>query len=245
MFRKGIKPVQPPVQAPEEPRFPIRINKYLAWKNYGTRREGDALVEKGRVLVNGRRAQLGDKVYEKDNVEVRFHPKKYRYFAWNKPRSTFSSSVNEEEGDEQSPIPGLFPVGQLDKYSRGLVILTDDGRITDRLLNPNYATEKEYVVTTKENNSPSFKKRMEQGVNIEGYVTQPCRVELLEGNRFSIVLTEDKKHQLRRMCAALDHTTDTIERRRIANIALAGIKSGEHRAIEGKELTEFLKALGI
>ncbi|MBI2888683.1 MAG: rRNA pseudouridine synthase [Candidatus Liptonbacteria bacterium] len=244
MFRKRTQPAKAPAQGPVEPRFPMRINKYLAWKNYGTRREGDSLVQEGRVLLNGRRAELGDKVYEKDNVEVRFHPKKYRYVAWNKPRSTFSSSM-EEEGDEQSPIPGLFPVGQLDKYSRGLVILTDDGRITARLLNTSYAAEKEYVVTTKETISPSFKKRMEQGVNIEGYMTQPCRVELLEGNRFSIVLTEDKKHQLRRMCAALDHTTDTIERRRIANIELSGIPSGEHRAIEGTELETFLKALGM
>ncbi len=240
-----MKSSKPPAQAPDEARYPMRINKYLAWKNYGTRREGDVLVEEGKVLINGRRAQLGDKVYEKDNVEVRFRPKKYRYFAWNKPRGTFSSSVSEEEGDESSPIPGVFPVGQLDKYSRGLVILTDDGRITDRLLNPSYAAEKEYVVTTKENISPSFKRRMEQGVNIEGYMTKPCRVEMLEEKRFSIILTEDKKHQLRRMCAALDHTTDTIERRRIINIKISGIASGEYRAIEGKELVTFLKALGI
>jgi len=247
MLKKNTKPAQPAIQIPEKPLFPMRINKYLAWKNYGTRREGDTLVENGRVMINGKRAKLGDKVYETDKVDVHFQAKEYRYFAYNKPRGVvgFSSDEEDDGAEEPSPIPGTFPVGQLDKYSRGLVILTNDGRITDRLLNPTYAAEKGYFVTTKENLPPSFKTRMERGVNIEGYVTKPCHIELLGEKRFSIILTEDKKHQIRRMCAALDYTTETIERHRIVNITLSGIGLGQCRPIEGGELAVFLKALGI
>ncbi|MCR4328426.1 MAG: pseudouridine synthase [Patescibacteria group bacterium] len=248
MPRKYGKPKGNPKEDSEEPRYPMRVNKYLAWKNYGTRREGDSLVEKGRVLINGARAKLGDKVHETDIVEVRFHAKKYRYFAYNRPRSTsttFSSYGKDEVADTSSPISGTFPIGQLDKYSHGLVILTDDGRITDRILHPDYSIEKEYIVTTKEILPTNFKKRLERGVNIEGYMTQPCQVTILGKKQFSIILTEDKKHQIRRMCAALNHVTDTIERYRIANITTSGIGTGKYCPIEGAELDTLLDALGI
>ena len=229
------------------PVFPMRINKYLASKKYSTRREGDEMVKKGKVLINGRVALLGDKVSEGDRVEIRFRLKKHRYFAYNKPRGVITHSASEDEEDikEVFPIKDVFPIGRLDKDSHGLIILTDDGRITDKLLNPDYSHEKEYLVTTKESLTFNFKERMERGVDIEGYITKPCKVQTLGDKKFSIVLTEGKKHQIRRMCVALGCVVSDLERKRIMNIQLGKLKPGEHRELKGEELAVFLKFLGF
>lgn len=230
-----------------EGEFPMRINRYLAGKKYCTRREADTLIEKGLVMINGRRAVLGDKVQENDTVEVKFRQKKYRYYAYHKPRDIITHSPQGGEVDIASSIPlkGVFPIGRLDKDSEGLIILTDDGRITDALLNPDFAHEKEYVVTTKEELASNFKEKMERGVNIEGYQTKPAIVRMLGPNRFSIILTEGKKHQIRRMCAALGLTTARLQRRRIMHISIGGLKPGQYRPINGVALSTFLKSLGF
>lgn len=227
--------------------YPMRINKYLAHKNLCTRREADTLIAAGKVLINGVPAQLGDKVKETDDVQVRFRVKQYRYYAYHKPRGVITHSAQEGEKEiaDVSSVKGVFPIGRLDKDSSGLIILTDDGRITDRLLNPDYVHEKEYIVTTKEQLKSNFKERMERGVDIEGYKTKECKVEVLGEKRFSIVLIEGKKHQIRRMCAALGYVVASLERTRIMNVHLSGLKTGSHRAITGSELTTFLKALGF
>ena len=227
--------------------YPMRINKYLAHKNLSTRREADTLIEAGKVLINGKPAQLGDKVNEKDDVQVRFRVKKHRYFAYNKPRGVITHSPDEDECDIRQSIPlvGVFPIGRLDKDSKGLIILTDDGRITDKLLNPDYTHEKEYIVTVKEELKDTFKEKMEVGVDIEGYTTKPCTIHILGARKFSITLTEGKKHQIRRMCAALGYVVASLERTRIMNIRLSGLKEGEHRPILGQELASFMKALGF
>jgi len=225
----------------------MRINKYLAHKNYCSRREADALIVAGKVLLNGKAAQLGDKVKETDKVDVRFRTKKHRYFAYNKPRGIITHSPEEDERDIRQSIPlvGVFPIGRLDKDSRGLIILTDDGRITDKLLNPEYSHEKEYIVSTREELPSQFKAKMEAGVNIEGYVTKPATVTVISPKKFSIVLTEGKKHQIRRMVAFFGLATASLERTRIMNIRLSGLKEGESRPILGQELASFLKALGF
>jgi 23S rRNA pseudouridine2604 synthase len=227
--------------------YPMRINKYLAHKNLCTRREADELIKAGKVLINGKTAQLGDKVQETDKVDVRFRVKKYRYFAYNKPRGVITHSPQEGEKEIKQivPVPGVFPIGRLDKDSSGLIILTDDGRITDKLLNPEFAHEKEYVVTTKEELKSNFQSRIERGVDIEGYMTKECKVVIHDENRFSIILTEGKKHQIRRMCAALGYVVNTLQRVRVMNIRLANLQSGQHRPIQGEELATFLKALGL
>jgi 23S rRNA pseudouridine2604 synthase len=225
----------------------MRINKYLAHKNLCTRRAADELITAGKVLINGRKAALGDKVQESDNVKVLFRVKKYRYFAYNKPRGVITHSPGPDEKDirQVTPLVGIFPVGRLDKDSQGLIILTDDGRVTDKLLNPEYEHEKEYIVTTQQPLSDNFRPRMEKGVRIEGYTTKPCSVKILGGRKFSVILTEGKKHQIRRMCAALGNTIAELERVRVMNIKLEGLKSGEHRELKGSELATFLKSLGF
>ena len=204
-------------------------------------------MEKGRVFVNGAQAQLGDKVLESDTVEVRFRQKKYRYFAYNKPRGVITHSP---QGDEESiedifPIKGVFPIGRLDKDSYGLIILTDDGRITDLLLNPKYEHEKEYEVVCLEDLPKDFKRQMERGVDIGDHTTRPCCVEMLGKRKFAITLTEGKKHQIRRMCGAFGQSVVKLKRVRVMNIRLAGVRPGEYRSIEGAELSTFLKSIGM
>jgi 23S rRNA pseudouridine2604 synthase len=229
------------------PLYPMRINKYLASKKYCTRRDADELIQKHKVLINGRVAQLGDKVQETDEVKVTFRPRAYRYFAYNKPRGVISHSPQDEEQDIASLIPekGVYPIGRLDKDSSGLIILTDDGRITEALLSPENDHEKEYEVVTLHSLPHDFKEKMERGVDIGGYTTKPCTVRILGDKKFSIVITEGKKHQIRRMCGAFGQSAVELKRKRILNIRLGTIKSGAYQRIEGEELGKFRKALGF
>ena len=215
----------------------MRINKYLAGKGYSTRVGADELVKKGRVFITGRLAVLGDKVSESDVVEVRGKgkPENFLYFAYHKPRGV-------ETG---SPKKDVFPIGRLDKDSSGLLILTNDGRVTDRLLNPDYAHEKEYLVKVKSNLRPSFKTHMEQGVEIEGYVTKPAKVKILNDRAFRIILTEGKKHQIRRMVVALHNEVAELKRERVMNVELGNLAEGSTRKIEGEELETFHKNLNL
>ncbi len=245
--------------------YPMRINKYLAREGIATRRDADELIARERVLINGRIAALGDKVLESDSVEVRASKrstkegvqglKKNYYYAYNKPRGITTPQLRSRESDDDTDdiqsLPkevaeqGLFPVGRLDKGSHGLMILTNDGRITDRLLNPEKAHEKEYVVKTKLPLRESFRKHMEEGVDIEGYRTKPANVELRGDTSFAITLTEGKKHQIRRMVVAMHNDVTDLKRSRILNIKLGTLKAGELRTIEGPELETFLVSLGL
>lgn len=237
----------------EKSAFPMRINKYLAMRGYSTRRGADELIERHRVYINGRVAELGAKVNEKDTVEVRKDgkPKAYVYFAYHKPRGIITHSPQGEEQDirdaikNMSEVSGVFPVGRLDKDSYGLIILTNDGRITDRLLNPKHEHEKEYKVKMTRKISPNFTEKMSRGVDIGDYVTKPCKVARESDFSFRITLGEGKKHQIRRMVDALGNAVTDLERIRIMNIKLAGLAPGVLRKIEGEELAVFLKSLGL
>lgn len=232
----------------QKPGAAVRINKYLADRGYCTRREADALIKEGKVYVNGKKAVLGSAVSPQDAVEVRSRAKQYRYYAYHKPRGVITHSPQGRERDiaTEVPIKGVFPVGRLDKDSYGLILLTDDGRIVDRLLNPDRVHEKEYIVKTARDLRLSFKEHMERGLRLDGgVVTKPCVVRILGARSFRIVLTEGKKHQIRRMCAALHNDVVELKRVRIMNIRLHGIPSGGYRVIEGEELSALLSSLGI
>lgn len=239
-------------KAPPEPKegYPMRINKYLAHAGFATRRGADELVAKGKVLINGRVAVLGEKVQEGDTVELRGKtaPKKYLYYAYNKPIGviTHSPQLGEQDIKQSAALsPDVFPIGRLDKDSSGLIILTNDGRVTDRLLSPTYDHDKEYRVRVQETLRESFKKTMEAGVDIEGYLTKPCTVRKTGPKSFNITLTEGKKHQIRRMVAALHNTVVELERVRILNVRLEDLKPGAWRAIVGDELATFLTQIGM
>ncbi len=233
----------------EELEYPIRINKYLALKKHSTRRGADLLIAEKKVFINGRLAVLGDKVQKTDEVDVRFRGKQkpYIYIAYNKPKGvvTHSAQNNDVDIKQVVKVKDIFPVGRLDKDSHGLIILTNDGRIIERLLGPSHVHEKEYVVTTKNKLRSNFKNKMEMGVKIEDEMTLPCKVQIVNDHSFKIILTEGKKHQIRRMCVALFQEVLDLKRTRIMNIKLENLKEGVQRNIEGEELQEFLKLLDL
>ncbi len=246
--KKIIRKVEAVVEEEKEPTFPMRINKYLAWKQISTRRGADKLIEDRQVFVNGKLAKLGSKVLEKDKVEVKGNKsqKAYVYFAYNKPVDIITHSPQREEKDIKESIKktglpdDVFPIGRLDKNSHGLMILTNDGRITDQLLNPKYTHEKEYIVKTSNKLRANFKQKMEAGVNIEGYTTKPCKVLIVNDFAFKVTLTEGKKHQIRRMCSALFQEIADLKRVRFMNIKLGTLKPNAFRKLEGEELKAFL-----
>jgi len=252
----------------------MRINRYLALQGHSTRRGADEMIEKGLVFLNRRRAVLGDIVQKSDTVEVRRRGKMpvYVYLAFNKPggvnthkedtgqpsavtashkTSQVHGKAQEGQKDAVGMLPKemrqlkLFPLGRLDKDSEGLLILTNDGRVTDRLLNPVYNHEKTYEVKTKMPLRSNFKQKMEAGVNIEGYTTKPCKVDILGEKRFRVTLTEGKTHQIRRMCVALFNEVASLKRISVMNIRLNNLPLGGYRVIEGREREEFLKELRL
>jgi 23S rRNA pseudouridine2604 synthase len=228
---------------------PTRINKYLAEHNYSTRKGADELIKDGKVFINGRLAVLGDKVIEGDVVEVDQKGKleKLVYYAYNKPINVTTNPEPETKDILQATrFPTkVFPIGRLDKDSSGLIIMTNDGRVTDRLLSPKYVHEKEYVVRLDIPYNDAFLEAMGSGVRFDGYVSRKCKVWRKDGDTFHIILTEGKKRQIRRMCEALHQNVRALTRVRIMNIQLGKLKQGEFREIKGQELKDFLMTLKL
>ena len=231
----------------------MRINKYLAHEGIASRREADVLVEAGRVKISGKRAKNGDQVNETDKVEVSGATKPKSYLAYYKGRGIITHSPSEREVDiatklaKDYGITHVSPVGRLDKDSEGLMILSNDGRITGPLLDPEADHEKEYEVTVDKPINPMFVRAMAAGVEIERYRTKRAKVTAHKTNakKFTIILTEGKKHQIRRMCAALGYQVQDLKRVRITNIKLDKLKPNQYRKIVGAELEIFLKELGV
>lgn len=246
----------------EKIEYPVIVNKYLALKKISSRKEADRLLKAGKIKVNGKLAEPGQMINAKDKVEVDLITKNLVYLAFNKPRGIITHSPQEGETSiadilnfhwpRQSltqrtlPEPNIFPIGRLDKMSSGLIILTNDGRITDKLLNPDFYHEKEYEVDVDRPLTPEFLHKMCQGVELDdGYITKKCRIKKIRDKTFLIILTEGKKHQIRRMCEALGQKVVDLHRLRIMNIALQGLPAGKYRQILGVEQQEFLQELKL
>lgn len=233
--------------------FPIRLNKYLAERGIASRREADTLIAAGKILINGKKATLGQKVNAGDDVTVAGRTKTKQYYAYYKGRGIITHSPAPSETDIATKIAqdygltDVAPIGRLDKDSEGLIILSNDGRITGPLLNPERKNEKEYEVLIDKNLSGMAERLFTNGINIEGYKTKPAKVlkSPRNGKRFNIILTEGKKHQIRRMCAAMGYQVQTLKRVRIMNITLGKLKPNQYRKIAGDELQQFLKQLGL
>lgn len=232
--------------------YPIRINRYLYLKGFCSRRKADQLIESGDILINGKVAVLGAKVSIDDNVVVGKQVKKlnseYKYFLYHKPRGIVSH--NPQKGEKSvEDVSGLgnkfFPVGRLDKASHGLMLLTNDGRIVNSILSPEFAHEREYVVHVDKRITNSFISRLKKGVNIEGYVTKPTIARKVNDSTFNITLTEGKKHQIRRMTAALGYQVKDLKRIRIMNLTLNTIEEGKSRELSKEEKVALLKSLSI
>ncbi|NVN96755.1 rRNA pseudouridine synthase [Candidatus Nomurabacteria bacterium] len=232
--------------------YPIRINKYLALHNYATRKGADELIKKGYVFINGRKAVLGDQVYREGEVEVsnKIPKKDYVYYAYNKAVgiSTNPDIKTKDILQVTKFKEKVFPIGRLDKDSHGLIIMTNDGRVTDRLLSPEYIHEKEYVVKVEPNFSDKYIELMAGGVHFDKFISKKCKVwknTSKSKDTFNIILTEGKKRQIRRMCEALHHTVVNLKRIRVMNIELGRLNEGEYREIKGEELDTLLKSLQL
>lgn len=224
----------------------MRINKYLAWKKLASRREADILISEKKVLINDRIAVLGDKVLEKDKVEIlsqKGRPVATKItIALNKPRGLISA-INETGGetifDYLPQYRHLNAVGRLDKESEGLILLSNDGVLTASVTSEKHLIEKEYEVKVSEKIQPLSLRRMAEGVLLDEQMTLPAVVEQLGDSSFSIILKEGRKHQIRRMAAETHLTIRNLKRVRVGNITLKGIeKPGEYRELKPEEVAK-------
>ncbi len=232
--------------------YPIRINRYLYLNNICSRRQADRFIEQKLVYINGKPAVLGQQVEEGDTVELKGraqkHVSNYQYIIYHKPRGVVSHNPQRGEKAVTDLVKSkqkVDPIGRLDKDSTGLMLLSNDGRLVNKMLHPDFSHEKEYVVSVNKELKPSFKKKMEGGVNIEGYVTKPARIKITGDKTFKIILTEGKKHQIRRMCMALGYTVVTLKRVRMMDIKLSKLKEGAQRPLTEKEKSILFSQLGI
>ena len=220
-----------------------RLNKYISETGICSRREADKLIEQGKVLVNGKLPELGTKVGKNDEVKVNGRLLKTRkapvYIAFNKPVGITCTTELHVEGNIIDYInypERIFPIGRLDKPSEGLIFLTSDGDIVNKILRAANNHEKEYVVRVNKVLTDTFIEQMGNGVDIGDAVTQKCKV-FAEGQFvFRIILTQGLNRQIRRMCEALDYGVVTLKRIRIMNVKLDGIKKGEWRHLTEEEM---------
>ena len=222
-----------------------RLNKFISEKGYCSRREADKLIEDGRVTINGIVPQMGTKVKPSDKVcidgvSINETEEKLVYLAFNKPEG-IECTTNIDGPDniiDYIDYPTrIFPVGRLDKYSSGLILLTNDGEIVNKILRARNNHDKEYLVKVDRPISKEFIKQMGNGVPILETVTRKCRVEKITSFTFKIILTQGLNRQIRRMCSFLDYEVVELKRTRILNISL-DLPLGQYRDLEEEELSE-------
>ncbi|MCD0477390.1 23S rRNA pseudouridine(2604) synthase RluF [Chryseobacterium sp. LC2016-29] len=222
-----------------------RINKYLSEVGYCSRRAADKLLEEGRIKINGQIPELGTKISDEDVVEVDGKPireseEKPVYIAFNKPVGIVCTTDTKRERDniiEYINHPKrIFPIGRLDKPSEGLILLTSDGDIVNKILRSKNNNEKEYLVRVDKPLNPRFLEKMRNGVPILDTVTKKCEVEKIDDMTFRIVLTQGLNRQIRRMCEFLGYEVKKLKRIRIMNIKL-DIPLGKWRDLTPEEFS--------
>lgn len=224
----------------------IRINKYLTEIGYCSRRGADKLIDAGRVTINGKLPELGTKIAPNDVVCVDGKPvskaaEEFVYLAFNKPVGivcTTDTAVEKDNIIDFINYPKrIFPIGRLDKPSEGLIFLTNDGDIVNKILRARNNHEKEYLVTVNKNIDDYFLKRMRNGLPILDTVTRKCTVEKIGKNKFRIILTQGLNRQIRRMCEYLGYEVTALKRIRIMNVNL-DVGIGKWRHLSAKEMSE-------
>ncbi len=226
-----------------------RINKFLSEIGFCSRREADKLLEKGRITINGKVPELGTKVKTGDTVavdgeQVGVRKKKHAYIALNKPKGIVCTTDRRSEKDNIVDFIGhkerIFPIGRLDKLSEGLILLTSDGDIVNKILRARNNHEKEYIVYVDKPINHEFISRMRNGLPILGTKTKKCFVEQIGPQAFRIILTQGLNRQIRRMCEFLEYRVTKLKRIRIMNIQL-NLEVGQWRDLTKDELTELIK----
>ncbi|TLV03147.1 23S rRNA pseudouridine(2604) synthase RluF [Dyadobacter luticola] len=221
----------------------IRINKFISETGFCSRREADKLVEQGRVTLNGKKAVLGDKASDADDVRVDGKPLREKkaavYIAFNKPVGITCTTERNIKGNIIDFIrhpQRIFPIGRLDKPSEGLIFLTSDGDIVNKILRAGNNHEKEYVVTVDKPITPEFVNRMSSGVPILDTVTRKCFVKKESSYVFTIILTQGLNRQIRRMCEYLGYNVTKLKRVRIMNVSLKDLPVGMWRNLTEREM---------
>ena len=227
-----------------------RINKFLSETGYCSRREADKLLENGRITINGIIPELGTKVSSQDEVRVDgklIHDKKEKpiYLAFNKPvgiECTTNLDVKFNIVDYINYPKRIFPIGRLDKASEGLIFMTNDGDIVNKILRARNNHEKEYIVTVNKLITDRFIEKMSNGLPILDTITKKCKVEQISKTVFKIILTQGLNRQIRRMCEYLDYEVTALKRTRIININL-DVPVGRHRDLTDSEIVELNKLI--
>lgn len=223
----------------------VRINKFLSETGFCSRREADRLIEQGRVTINGKIPEMGTKVAPGDEVRVNGElvqqkNEKPIYLAFYKPAGiecTTNLSVRDNIVDFINYPERIFPIGRLDKASEGLIFMTNDGDIVNKILRARNNHEKEYIVTVNKPITDRFIDRMANGIPILETITKKCKVEQISKYVFRIILTQGLNRQIRRMCEYLDYEVTALKRTRIINISL-DVQEGKYRNLTDTEITE-------
>jgi len=230
----------------------VRINKFFTEQGFCSRRAADRMIEEVRVRINGRVAVLGDQVTDADVVTVDGRVVSHRpppvYLAYHKPVGVTCTTELHVAGNIVHAVgypERIFPIGRLDKDSSGLILLTNDGDIVNRILRTEFGHEREYVITVDRPYPLSFLKQLEKGVLVQREKTRPCRTRKAEATTFRITLTEGRNRQIRRMCSALGYRVMTLVRIRIMHIRLGDLPVGKCRHLTPKERDELLTAVGL
>jgi len=231
-----------------------RLNKFISDSGFCSRREADRLIEQNRVTINGKKPELGTKVLAGDTVKVDGKPinavaenKSDRiYIAYNKPIGIIcvtDTSIEDNIIDAIGYKQRIFPIGRLDKPSEGLIFLTNDGDIVNKILRAENAHDKEYIVTVDKPITESFVNHMSRGVPILGTVTKPCKVTKQSPFVFKMILTQGLNRQIRRMCEHLGYNVRTLKRSRIMNVELGNLKPGAWRYLTADEMKQINKSV--
>jgi 23S rRNA pseudouridine2604 synthase len=230
----------------------MRLNKYISETGLCSRREADEWIARGRVTINGKRAELGSRINEGDEVRVdkrvvSARKKRHVYICLNKPVGVICTTerhVADNIIDFVGHVERIFPIGRLDKDSDGLILLTSDGDAVNGVLRSENNHEKEYIVGVDKPISEAFLSGMSGGVHILGVRTKPCKVHRVDKFTFRIILTQGLNRQIRRMCEVFGYEVRRLQRIRIMNIRLGGLKPGHWRNLTEKELSGLLSAPG-
>ncbi len=229
----------------------LSLNKYISETGICSRREADKLIEKGKVTINGKRAVKGNRVGQGDVVKLNGKAIKYKskpkpiYLAFHKPIGIVCTTDLNERNNIISYInypTRLFPIGRLDKPSEGLIFLTNDGDIVNKILRAGNKHEKEYIVTVDKVITDEFLKGMAAGVPILGTRTKRCKIEKLSKNRFKIILVQGLNRQIRRMCEFFNYEVKKLVRVRIMHIKLSKLPLGKWRKLSAKEVQKLFDA---
>jgi len=228
----------------------ISLNKYISQTGICSRREADRWIEAGRVAINGTIAVKGNRVFAKDRVTIDGKPLKEQvttvYMAYNKPPGVTCTTDRSDKSNILDAIQygqRIFPIGRLDKASTGLILLTNDGDIVNKILRKENKHEKEYVVKVNRSISKSFLERMSKPIPMLGTKTLPAKVFQIKDHLFKIILTQGLNRQIRRMVEFCGYKVVSLKRIRIMHIKLGNLKIGEWRYLSEQELGQLLESV--